>query len=99
VTCFPQRWREDPRDGPTVLRNVLEHLRSHNRSPLTSVYDLATVITQHCLGFVEKCEIPDQFESKFFDVFASSIGCAVGIPKSQVRPQNLTRYWVDGQGN
>jgi hypothetical protein len=60
--------REDPMN---VHHNILRHLKRPFRQPVTSVYDLACLITDFCTGLFLQQDIPDEFQ--FFDFFEREI--------------------------
>jgi Mg2+ and Co2+ transporter CorA len=75
VTSFPQRWQQPKNDPLNVLDNVIEDINSKTREPVTSVYDLAMVITSRCTGVFDRQRLGDE-EYQFLDMFESSIGSA-----------------------
>jgi hypothetical protein len=64
--------QEDPLN---VQRMILNHLTLSSRAPITSVYDLATLITDCCANVFDQYHIPDEFQ--FLDFFEHSIGAVV----------------------
>lgn len=55
---------------------VLKHLRQPFRAPVTSAYDLATLITDSCVSVFDPLRVPDEFQ--FLDFFERSICAVVG---------------------
>lgn len=48
ITAFPQRWGQPKDDAFSALDGILDSINSKTNDPVTSVYDLATVITTYC---------------------------------------------------
>jgi hypothetical protein len=55
-----------------VHQKILNHLRGSARPPITSVYDMASLIADSCANVFDPYRIPDEYQ--FFDFFESSIG-------------------------
>lgn len=66
--------QEDPLN---VQQTILNYLTLSSRSPVTSVYDLATLITNSCANVFDQHRIPDEFQ--FLDFFEHSIGVVVRL--------------------
>jgi hypothetical protein len=68
-------------------QKVLRHLKSTDRKPVTSVHDLACLITDTCAGLFDQDEIQDEFQ--FFDFFERDIVRLVryllSFPKSKTK--------------
>ncbi|KAL4893515.1 ankyrin repeat-containing domain protein [Aspergillus ambiguus] len=75
ITCFPQRWNQPSNDPFNVLDRIIEDISSKLRSPITSRYDLATIIIERCLGVFDN-QHGDDDEYRFFDMFEYSINIA-----------------------
>lgn len=75
VTSFPQRWQQPKNDPLNVLDSVIEDINSKTREPVTSVYDLAMIITSRCSGVFDRHRMGDE-DYQFLDMFESSIGNA-----------------------
>ena len=73
VTAFPQRWEQPKNDPLNVLDGVIEDMNSKTRTPVKSVYDLATLITGRCSGVFDRHRLGDE-DFQFLDMFESSIG-------------------------
>jgi len=79
ITSFPKRWGQ-PKDDPlNVLDGIIEDLNSKTRPPVTSVYDLAMLITGRCSGVFDRHRLGDE-DYQFLDMFESSIGEVVCTP-------------------
>jgi len=70
----PNSWLPD--DPLNVQQMILSHLTLSSRAPITSVYDLATLISNCCANVFDQNHIPDDFQ--FLDFFEHSIGAVVG---------------------
>ena len=75
ITAFPQRWQQPRNDPLNVLDSIIEDINSKTRDPVTSVYDLAMIITNRCAGVFDRHRMGDE-EYQFLDMFESSIGNA-----------------------
>jgi ankyrin repeat protein len=75
VTSFPQRWQQPKNDPLNVLDSIIEDINSKTRDPVTSVYDLAMIITNRCSGVFNRHRMGDD-EFQLLDMFESSIGNA-----------------------
>jgi ankyrin repeat protein/Mg2+ and Co2+ transporter CorA len=75
VTSFPQRWEQPKNDPLNVLDGIIEYINSKTRDPVSSVYELATIISGRCSGFFDRHRMGDE-EYQFLDMFESSIGTA-----------------------
>ncbi|KAK3309261.1 uncharacterized protein B0T15DRAFT_526709 [Chaetomium strumarium] len=60
--------REDPMN---VHQNILRHLKRPSRQPVTSVHDLACLITDFYTGLFHQQDVPDEFQ--FFDFFEREV--------------------------
>ncbi|KAL4787445.1 hypothetical protein BJX76DRAFT_363385 [Aspergillus varians] len=75
VTSFPQRWDQPKNDPLNVLDGIIEIINSKTREPVSSIYDLAIIITNRCSGVFDRHRMGDD-EYQFLDMFESSIGIA-----------------------
>ena len=75
ITAFPQRWQQPRNDPLNVLDSIIEDINSKTRDPVTSVHDLAMIITNRCSGVFDRHRMGDE-EYQFLDMFESSIGNA-----------------------
>jgi Mg2+ and Co2+ transporter CorA len=73
LTAFPQRWQQPRNDPLNVLDSIIEDINSKTRDPVTSVYDLAMIITNRCSGVFDRHRVGDE-EYQFLDMFETSIG-------------------------
>lgn len=73
VTCFPQRWQQPKNDPLNVLDGVIEDINSKTRPPVSSVYDLAMLISSRCSSVFDQNRI-GQEDFQFMDMFDTSIG-------------------------
>ncbi|KAK4694486.1 hypothetical protein P7C71_g3110, partial [Lecanoromycetidae sp. Uapishka_2] len=73
VTCFPQRWKQPKNDPLNVLDGIIEDMSSKTQSPVTSVYDLAMLVTGRCCGVFDRHRLGGE-AYQFLDMFESSIG-------------------------
>jgi hypothetical protein len=62
-------------DPLNVHQTILKNLQGSARAPITSVYDLAKLITSSCVDVFDQYRIPPDFQ--FFDFFERSIGAVV----------------------
>ncbi|KAH0543141.1 hypothetical protein FGG08_002486 [Glutinoglossum americanum] len=69
ITSFPQRWKLSERRTFDVLSGIIEGMSDPK---VTSVYDLASRITDHCSGVFYEDRHDNDF--RFLDMFESSIG-------------------------
>lgn len=76
VTSFPQRWQQPKNDPLNVLDGIIEDMNAKTRPPITSVYDLAMLITSRCCGMFDRHRMDDE-NYQFLDMFESSIGHVV----------------------
>jgi hypothetical protein len=65
----------DPRRPIECPTNHLNHLTLSSKTPIASVYDLATLITDCCANVFDQYHIPDEFQ--FLDFFERFIGAVV----------------------
>ncbi|KAF7502109.1 hypothetical protein GJ744_007110 [Endocarpon pusillum] len=70
-----KRWDFLQRDPLNVHQMILKHLQGSARAPITSVYDLANLVTDTCVNVFDQYEVPDEFQ--FFDFFEHSVGVVV----------------------
>lgn len=70
-----KRWDFLQKDPLNVHQMILKHLQGSARAPITSVYDLANLVTDACVNVFDQYEVPDEFE--FFDFFEHSVGVVV----------------------
>ena len=63
----------DPMD---VHQRILNHLKRAERAPITTIYELANLITNTCVNVFDQYTVPDAFQ--FLDFFERSIGNIVG---------------------
>ncbi|SPN99130.1 related to ankyrin repeat protein [Cephalotrichum gorgonifer] len=76
VTCFSQRWDQQSQDHLNVVNGIIEETNAKTRPPITSVYDLAMLITSRCSGLFDRhCFCRPEYQ--FLDMFDSSIGAAM----------------------
>jgi len=68
----PKLIEDDPLD---IHQIVLKQLRESSRQPVTSVYSLASMVTNACAKAFDQYEVPEDFQ--FFDFFESSISTVV----------------------
>ncbi|KAL9110589.1 MAG: hypothetical protein Q9227_004947 [Pyrenula ochraceoflavens] len=73
VTSFPQRWQQPRNDPLNVLDGIIEDIHARAKTPVRSVYELASRITGRCCGFFDRHRINDP-NFQFLDMFESSIG-------------------------
>lgn len=73
ITAFPQRWQQPKNDPLDVLDGIIQDMNSDIRSPVSNVYDLATLITARICGTFDRHQ-PDNEQYQFLDIFESSIG-------------------------
>ncbi|PQE25595.1 ankyrin repeat protein [Rutstroemia sp. NJR-2017a BBW] len=64
--------RQDPLN---VHQKVLKHLQSRMRPPITSIYDVASLVVHSCVNVFDQYQVPDEFQ--FFDFFERSIGVVI----------------------
>lgn len=76
VTCFSQRWDQQNQDHLNVVNGIIEETNAKTRPPITSVYDLAMLITSRCSGVFDRHSFCHP-EYQFLDMFDSSIGAAM----------------------
>jgi hypothetical protein len=72
LTAFPQRWQQPRNDPLNVLDSIIEDINSKTRDRVTSVYDLAMIITNRCSGVFDRHRMGDE-EYQFLDLFVLSI--------------------------
>lgn len=84
-------------DPLNVHQLILKHLQGSARKPITTVSELAILITDSCVGLFDQYQIPDEFQ--FFDFFERSIGAVVSFKLSSFifRKDSLTLYKIDGE--
>ncbi|KAI1323611.1 hypothetical protein F5Y16DRAFT_383366 [Xylariaceae sp. FL0255] len=73
ITCFPQRWDQPKNDPLNVLDGIIEETNAKTRPPISSVYDLAMLITSRCSAMFNHSRLSDQ-NYQFLDMFEHSIG-------------------------
>ena len=73
MTSFPQRWQQPKNDPLNVLDGIIEEMNAKTRPPISSVYDLAMLISSRCCGMFDRHRM-DNENFQFFDMFESSIG-------------------------
>jgi len=62
-------------DPLNVHQMILKHLKISARAPITTVYELANLITNSCANIFDQHQVPDEFQ--FLDFFERSIGNVV----------------------
>ena len=62
-------------DPLNIHQTILKNLQGSTRAPVTSVYDLAKLVTNSCVEAFDQYKIPPDFQ--FFDFFERSIGAVV----------------------
>lgn len=73
VTCFPQRWNSEKDDSFDVLEGIIDDIhRSSRLRRVSSVHELASVITKRCSGLFYEDRHDEDYQ--FLDMFESSIG-------------------------
>ena len=79
MTSFPRKWtKPDGEHEDDILDRLLQHLRGDKlRRPITSVYDLAVLITTFCTNVFDRTSVSRQL--RLHDLFACSIGGVVSI--------------------
>ncbi|KAH8679781.1 ankyrin [Tricladium varicosporioides] len=75
VTAFPERWQQPRNDPLNVLDSIIEDINDKTRDPVSSVYDLAMIITNRCSAVFDRHRMGDE-DYQFLDMFESSIGNA-----------------------
>ncbi|KIV77025.1 hypothetical protein PV11_08863 [Exophiala sideris] len=73
ITCFPDRWKQPHRDPLNLFEGVVEDINSTTRPPVRNVFELATVITERCIGTFDRLQW-DYDELLFAEMFELSIG-------------------------
>lgn len=74
MTCFPQRWDQPSSEDPlNVLLGIIEDMNAKTRPPITSVYDLAMLITGRCCGIFDRHRLENE-NYQFLDMFEIAIG-------------------------
>lgn len=73
ITCFPDRWKQPHRDPLNLFEGVVEDINSTTRPPVRNVFELATVITERCIGLFDRLQW-DYDELLFAEMFELSIG-------------------------
>jgi len=77
-TMWPELRQNDPLN---VAQQVTRYLSKRGRGAITSVHDLASVVTTCCVDVFDPHQTPEDY--LFFDFFERSIGRAVGcLPSS-----------------
>jgi hypothetical protein len=64
--------RQDPLN---VHQKILKHLQSSTRRPITSIYDVASLVVHSCIDVFDQYQVEEEFQ--FFDFFERSIGVVV----------------------
>ncbi|KAK2760347.1 hypothetical protein FQN54_002416 [Arachnomyces sp. PD_36] len=62
-------------DPLNVHQMILKYLQGSARPPVTSAYDMATIITDTCVNVFDQYQVPDEYQ--FFDFFERSIGAVI----------------------
>lgn len=68
-----------PDDPLNVHQMVLKYLKQPLRAPITSTYNLASLIADSCANVFDPFRIPDEFQ--FLDFFERSISAVVSYKK------------------
>jgi hypothetical protein len=84
ITGFPQKWGQSSLAQPdgSIVGMINKHLNSDNREPISSVFDLVTLITTHCSNVFDRSRYSQKLE--LHDCFESSIGAVVSLPSSHI---------------
>ena len=69
ITSCPQKWEEDRKDSFNLVNKVMNDLKETRPS---SVYELASCITDRCSGMFYTDTQPEEY--RFLDMFEDSIG-------------------------
>lgn len=75
ITSFPRRWNTD-NDDHGVWESIFRDLQATPRSHVFDAYELATIISGHCFGWIDTREFWHD-DTLFLDMFDSSIGHAM----------------------
>jgi len=62
-------------DPLNIHQIIMKHLQGSARAPITSVYDLANLITDSCVNLFAQDQAPEEFQ--FFEFFERSISSVV----------------------
>ncbi|KAK3676417.1 hypothetical protein LTR78_003693 [Recurvomyces mirabilis] len=77
VTSFPRGWNKDhDNDEHGVWQAICNDLQRPGRQPVLGVHELATIITGHCYGWVDRRDASDS-NLLFMNMFESSLGYAM----------------------
>lgn len=74
ISSFPQGWRQDPFDKSSLLESILNY---PERPPITSGYDLCSLITTCCANIFDRSRAPADLQ--LLEIFEISIGRVVSI--------------------
>lgn len=85
VSSFPQRWRQDPFDKSSLLESILNF---PERPPITSGFDLCSLITTRCANIFDRSRAPEDLQ--LLEIFEISIGKVVS--KALASPYNPNQY-------
>lgn len=91
ITCFPGSWGPEGKNSNVteLFDTIRKHIHAERRPQISTVYNLAMIISSLCVGYVEQCKADlDYCKDSFLYMFASSIGVAV----SQLDTYVNTRY-------
>lgn len=105
ITSFPQSWdnTRDKRevreiiDTRDVLDSILDRLQQKERSPVTSVFNLAELIMALCLGLNSDSMEWEHERYRYLEIFAHSINEVVSLPGAargqplRTEPTRLTK--------
>lgn len=61
-----------------MLETIQAHLGEKNRPQVKNVYEMAALITSHCIKFADKCSVKGDvngkdFEESFLQIYASAV--------------------------
>lgn len=74
ISSFPQGWRQDPFDKSSLLESILNY---PERPPITSGFDLCSLITTRCANIFDRSRAPEDLQ--LLEIFEISIGKVVSI--------------------
>ena len=74
ISCFPQAWDQ----GQMDRYNLLDFVKSRERSPVTCGLDLMALFLHRCSGLLSDHQAPSSFS--IVEIFQSSISRIVSIP-------------------
>lgn len=66
-----------PHDPLNIQRRVTKYLNVPTRDAVTSVYDLAQLITDTCVTLFDQQDLPGRHQFPFLDMFERSIAHVV----------------------